>query len=84
MGMPFPLGMKLLAESSLEHYVPRMWGVNGIGSVLGSALAIILAISSGFSYSMLLGAVLYFLIVILFSIGFLSSNARRLKPSHIP
>jgi hypothetical protein len=75
MGMPFPLGMKLLAELGLEEYVPRMWGVNGIGSVLGSSLAIILAISSGFSYSLIVGAILYFLIVILFSIGFHSSNA---------
>jgi hypothetical protein len=77
MGMPFPLGMKMLAESGLEHYVPRMWGVNGIGSVLGSALAIILAISAGFSYSLILGAILYFLIVILFSMGFLFSKTRN-------
>jgi hypothetical protein len=34
-----------------------------------------LAISSGFSYSLIVGAILYFLIVILFSIGFHSSNA---------
>jgi spermidine synthase len=79
MGMPFPLGMKLLAESGLEQYVPRMWGVNGIGSVLGSALAIILAISSGFSYSLILGAILYFFIVILFSLGFISSSAHNSK-----
>jgi spermidine synthase len=77
MGMPFPLGMKLLAESGLKQYVPRMWGVNGIGSVLGSALAIILAISFGFSYSMILGAILYLLIVILFSMGFLFSKTRN-------
>jgi hypothetical protein len=77
MGMPFPLSMKLLAEFGLEQYVPRMWGVNGIGSVLGSSLAIILAISYGFSFSMILGAILYFLIVILFSVGFISSSAHN-------
>lgn len=68
LGMPFPLGMKLLDEFSLRQYVPRMWGVNGIGSVLGSTLAIALAISYGFSYAMSLGAVLYFSLFILFSI----------------
>lgn len=80
MGMPFPLGIKLLAESGLEQYVPRMWGVNGIGSVLGSALSIILSIRFGFSYSMIIGAILYFLIGILFSVGFIPSNAGRLEP----
>lgn len=68
LGMPFPLGMKLLDELSLGHYVPRMWGVNGIGSVLGSTLAIALAISYGFSYAMSLGVGLYFSLFILFSI----------------
>ncbi len=67
MGMPFPLGMKLLSEFGLENYVPRMWAVNGIGSVLGSALSIALSISFGFSYAMTLGALLYFSIFILFS-----------------
>ena len=67
LGMPFPLGMKLLAELDLEHLVPRMWGVNGIGSVLGSALSIALAISFGFSYALILGIALYSLIYILFS-----------------
>ncbi len=69
MGIPFPMGMKLLDEFGLEHYVPRMWGVNGIGSVLGAALAIALAISFGFSYAMTLGAILYILISILFSVA---------------
>lgn len=67
LGMPFPLGMKLLAELDLEHLVPRMWGVNGIGSVLGSALSIALAISFGFSYALILGIALYSFIYILFS-----------------
>jgi MFS family permease len=67
LGMPFPLGMKLLDELGLERHVPRMWGVNGISSVFGSALAIALAISFGFSYSMIIGALLYFFIFIFFS-----------------
>jgi hypothetical protein len=75
MGIPFPMGMKLLDEFGLEHYVPRMWGVNGIGSVLGAALAIALAISFGFSYAMTLGAILYISMFILFSIALVPVRA---------
>jgi spermidine synthase len=76
LGMPFPLGMKLLDEFGLQQYVSRMWGVNGIGSVLGSTLAIALAISFGFSYSMIIGALLYFFVFILFSIGWISGKLK--------
>ncbi len=76
MGIPFPQGLKLLGEMGFVHYVPRMWGINGIGSVLGSALAIALAISFGFSYAMILGATLYGFIFILFSLGFRPANGQ--------
>jgi hypothetical protein len=67
--MPFPLGVKLLDELGLELYIPWMWGINGIGSVLGSTLAIALAISFGFSYALFLGIIFYFSLFIIFSIG---------------
>ena len=67
LGMPFPLGMKLLDEFGLQQHVPRMWGVNGIGSVLGSTLSVALAVIFGFSYAMLLGTLLYVSLIILFS-----------------
>ncbi|MFH1490031.1 MAG: hypothetical protein ABII06_14105, partial [Pseudomonadota bacterium] len=66
LGMPFPLGMKILEESGLTQFVPGMWGVNGLASVLGSTLAIVLAILVGFSFSLMIGAVLYLLISMLF------------------
>ncbi len=75
LGMPFPLGMKLLDELDLEHYVPRMWGLNGIGSVLGVALSIALAITFGFSYAMTLGVILYISIFVLFSIALVPVRA---------
>ncbi len=76
MGMPFPLAMTLLGEIGLTQYVPRMWGINGIGSVLGSVLAIALAISLGFSYAMILGAIFYFSISLLFSFGIRAANGQ--------
>ena len=36
-----------------------MWGINGVSSVLGSALAMILGILIGFSYAVYLSALLY-------------------------
>ncbi len=74
MGIPFPSGMKLLETMERSQHIPKLWGINGIGSVLGSSLAIAVAISFGFSYAMILGAILYFLIFILFAFLFRSSQ----------
>ncbi len=60
MGFPFPLGLRLLKEVRMENYIPWMWGINGISSVLGSAMTIIVAISFGFTEALLLGAACYF------------------------
>lgn len=48
MGMPFPLGMRLVAATN-EPLVPWAWGVNGCASVLGSILSVMLAQSLGFT-----------------------------------
>jgi hypothetical protein len=66
MGFPFPLGLRLLKEVRMENYIPWMWGINGIGSVLGSAMTIIVAISFGFTEALLLGAACYFIIFLTF------------------
>jgi len=70
MGMPFPLGIKSLEELGFTQYVPKMWGINGLGSVLGSALAIALAINYGFSYALFLGAALYISIALIHAFRF--------------
>jgi hypothetical protein len=59
MGFLFPLGLRLLKEMKMEGYIPWMWGINGIGSVLGSALTIVIAIGFGFTEALLLGAACY-------------------------
>ena len=66
MGFPFPLSIRLLKEKTMEDHIPWMWGVNGISSVLGSALTVVIAVQFGFSVAFLLGAGCYFVVFLLF------------------
>ncbi|MFQ6676324.1 MAG: hypothetical protein ACE5LH_08295, partial [Fidelibacterota bacterium] len=54
MGFPFPLSLRLMKQYGLENFIHVMWGVNGVASVLGSALAMILGVAGGFSYALYL------------------------------
>jgi hypothetical protein len=58
LGTAFPLGVRRLAASCPE-LIPWAWGVNGATSVLGSILAMTVAINSGFTVTLLLGAACY-------------------------
>jgi hypothetical protein len=58
MGMPFPSGLRMAHRADPEG-VAAFWGANAVASVLGSALAMTLAISVGFSAALMLGAALY-------------------------
>jgi hypothetical protein len=58
MGMPMPSGLRLLAARNTE-LVPWAWGVNGVASVAGSILAIVLAMEFGFTAVLLIAAGLY-------------------------
>jgi len=66
MGHPFPLGMRWLKETQAENYIPWLWGLNGIGSVLGSVGTIAIAISLGFTQALLAGATCYLLASLVF------------------
>jgi hypothetical protein len=55
MGMPFPAAVQRLDRD----LVVRGWVINGYCSVVGSCLAIIVSISSGFHVVLLVGAALY-------------------------
>ena len=59
MGFPFPLAIRSANASVVAPHVHLMWAVNGIASVLGSALAMMVGISIGFSFSIGLGLLLY-------------------------
>ena len=56
MGMPFPIGLKRVANS-VPDFIPWAWGINGFASVLSASLATLLAIEFGFT------------VVVLFALG---------------
>jgi hypothetical protein len=60
MGMPFPLGLKLLSHVRRDQ-VPWAWGINGCLSVVGAAFATIIAVEIGYSLLLLLAAGAYLL-----------------------
>ena len=64
LGFPFPLSLQLMKKSGLGDAIHLMWGINGVSSVLGSALTMILGILVGFSFALYLGAVVYLLIAV--------------------
>jgi hypothetical protein len=66
MGFPFPLGIRLLKEMEMDNHIPWMWGINGVGSVLGSVMTIVIAISFGFTEALLIGAGCYFVVFLIF------------------
>jgi spermidine synthase len=72
LGIPFPTGIQILKQNNLVKYIPWMYGVNGIMSVLGSVIAAILSMIWGFTPSFFAGLSMYFIIFIL-----LISNSRN-------
>lgn len=58
MGMPFPTGIRWAGQRQ-PTVVPWLWGINGVTSVLGSALATALAIHVGFQLTLFVAALVY-------------------------
>jgi hypothetical protein len=58
MGMPFPSGLRI-ADQADPRGVAAFWGANAVTSVLGTAAAMALAVTVGFSAALWLGAGLY-------------------------
>ncbi len=58
MGMPFPAGLAQL-ERKQPAYVRWAWSLNAAASVMGSALALFLAIYVGLRVTLLIGGALY-------------------------
>ncbi|MCX5894326.1 MAG: hypothetical protein NTZ51_00630 [Proteobacteria bacterium] len=60
LGIPFATGLRYL-EERYPRFIPWAWGVNGLTSVMGSVLAIILAMRVGFTVVIVLGCIVYIL-----------------------
>jgi hypothetical protein len=58
MGMPFPLGVRILTGSK-RPLIPWAWAANGCASVLGSILPTILALYLGFSKIFIIAGAMY-------------------------
>ncbi len=59
MGMPFPTGLRALGSDSEDSLVEWAWAMNAAASVLGSVLAMIIAIHFGLNVTLALGAAAY-------------------------
>jgi hypothetical protein len=66
MGIPFPVGIRW-AGLHRPGTVPWFWGMNGVMSVLGSAMATALAIHVGFRLTLFASALVYALALVLIS-----------------
>jgi hypothetical protein len=74
LGIPFPTGIQMLRQNNLVKYIPWMYGVNGIFTVLGSVSAVILSMTFGFTISFFVGLSMYLIIYIILTSGFVISK----------
>jgi SAM-dependent methyltransferase len=58
MGMPFPIGLKIVDQIKKSN-VPWAWGINGCVSVISTSLAAIIAVELGFMILMFLASMAY-------------------------
>lgn len=66
MGMPFPSGLQAVSRHGGDA-VAWMWGINGGSTVLGSILAIVIAIWGSFTLVLLLAIAGYLIALALFA-----------------
>ncbi len=60
MGMPFPSGLRALAAARGDsNTIEWAWALNAGSSVLGSVLAMVIAIQFGLSWTLACGALAY-------------------------
>ena len=58
MGMPFPIGLQVVSDRQ-RSFIPWVWGVNGVASVIAPVLGSLLSIWMGFRIVMVLSLLLY-------------------------
>ena len=69
MGMPFPIGVDVLNRGR-PSLIPWAWSTNGYASVVGCALAALIALSWGFTAVMLASAAAYLVAWVIYILAF--------------
>lgn len=62
MGMAFPAGLRIV-KARLGEETPWLWGVNGVGGVLASTVAIMLALELGLRWLFVVAAICYLALI---------------------
>lgn len=65
LGIPFPTGIEILAKKKMDNLVPWMYGINGIMSIIGSILTVVLSMLIGFTFTNLIGVFFYMSLLII-------------------
>ena len=65
MGIPFPTGLVIVGKRA-KPFIPWAWGANSGATVLGSIVAIIVAMTINFTGVILLGAASYLIAALVF------------------
>ena len=58
LGMPFPTGIRYAGQKN-SAIIPWLWAINGVTSVIGSALAVTVSIHIGFRLTLVVAAAIY-------------------------
>ncbi len=69
LGMPLPLGIKTI-QGRASGIIPWVWGLNGGTSVLGSVVAMILAMNFGYNITLLTGLGIYLIAFVIAHLAF--------------
>jgi predicted membrane-bound spermidine synthase len=64
LGMPFPSGIDLISKQA-PSLIPWAWGVNGFFTVIGSVMAIMLAMTIGFQGALWIAIAIYLISLLL-------------------
>jgi hypothetical protein len=67
MGMPFPVGIRIVGEKNKE-LIPFCWSLNGVFSVLAAIISVIFSMNFGFIDTICFAAVLYLTSFLLLSV----------------
>ncbi len=77
MGMPFPLGLKVLKNEN--SIIPWIWSINSGMGVLGAMFAFIFALNFGFTYTLYIAFGIYLLAIMICILMAIKSSQLKFK-----